>query len=105
GPDWPIADLGIMGAGAVTVPIYQSNPAHECRYILEHSGACWVLVDGEAQARKIREVRDRLPALRGAVRFDGPGPDGFERALAEVEALGAEWGRDHPEAHARRLAA
>src|SRR5512143_1502513 len=65
--EWNLADLGIMGAGAITVPIYQSNPAHECHYILEHSGASWIFVDSEAQAAKIREVLPRLPGLKGIV--------------------------------------
>src|SRR5512142_1386542 len=37
--EWMLADLGVLGAGAVTATIYQSNQPEECRYILEHSGA------------------------------------------------------------------
>src|SRR5690242_12307592 len=35
--EWVIAELGILGAGAICVPIYQSNKAHDCAYILENS--------------------------------------------------------------------
>jgi len=69
--EWIVADLGAMGAGAITVPIYQSNRPHECQYILENAGARFIFCDGEAQARKIREVRDKLPSLEGVVVFDG----------------------------------
>jgi long-chain acyl-CoA synthetase len=103
-PDWIVADVGIMGAGAITVPIYQSNPPHECQYILENSGASWVFADGEVQAAKIREVRGKLPALKGVIRFGG-GKAGDERTLAEVERMGAEWRSQNPNAHAERLAA
>jgi long-chain acyl-CoA synthetase len=103
-PDWIVADVGIMGAGAITVPIYQSNPPHECQYILENSGASWIFADGEVQAAKIREVRGKLPALKGVIRFGG-GKAGDERTLAEVERMGAEWRSQNPNAHAERLAA
>ncbi len=101
--EWIVADVGIMGAGAVTVPIYQSNPAHECQYILEHSGASWIFVDSEAQAAKIREVLPRLPGLKGVIRFAGDPRSGQERTLESVERAGAEWRAAHAEAHAARL--
>jgi long-chain acyl-CoA synthetase len=102
--EWILADVGAMGSGAIVVPIYQSNPAHECQYILDDSGATWIFVDGEAQAEKIRQVRPKLPGLKGVIRFAGS-PLGDERTLAALEAAGAEWRRAHPGAHAERLAA
>ena len=102
--EWILADVGILGAGAITVPIYQSNPAHECQYILDDSGASWIFVDGEAQAEKIRQVRAKLPGLKGVVRFTGS-PLGDEHTLADLETTGAEWRKGHPSAHAERLAA
>jgi long-chain acyl-CoA synthetase len=102
--EWIVADVGVMGAGAVTVPIYQSNPAHECQYILEHSGASWIFVDSEAQAAKIREVLPRLPGLKGVIRFAGDPRSGQERTLESLEQAGAEWRAAHAEAHAARVA-
>lgn len=102
--EWIIADVGIMGAGAVTVPIYQSNLPQDCQYILEHSGANWIFVDSEAQAAKIREVLPRLPVLKGIVRFAGDPRSERERTLESLERAGAVWRAAHPEAHAARLA-
>jgi len=103
--DYMVADIGIMGSGAIAVPIYQSNPAHECHYILENSGASWVFVDSEAQAAKIREIRGRLPALKGLVRFSGTPQGSFERTLFDLEKAGAEWRKAHPGAHQERIGA
>ena len=103
--EWMLADLGVLGAGAVTATIYQSNQAEECRYILEHSGARLVICDSPVQVAKIRAVRDRLPALEGIVRAQGPAADGFERTLADLEAAGREWRQGHPRAHEERVAA
>ncbi|GEJ59269.1 AMP-dependent synthetase/ligase [Anaeromyxobacter diazotrophicus] len=102
--EWIVADLGVMGAAAIVVPIYQSNKAHDCQYILENSGARFVFCDSEAQVAKIREVREKLPRLEGIIRFEGAARDGFERTLAELEQAGAAWRAGHEGAHAARLA-
>lgn len=98
-----LADLGAMAAGAISVPIYQTSPPREVEHVLRHSGAVLAFCDGDAQVAKIREVRGRLPALRGVVRFDGPSGDGTEQPLAALEALGRAHGHDHPEDHAERI--
>ncbi len=103
--EWIVGDLGILGAGAVTVTIYQSNRPQECQFILEDSGARFILCDTEAQVQKIREVKHKLPALEGIIRASGHAADAFERTLADVERAGAEWRAAHPDAHAARLAA
>ncbi len=103
--EWNLADLGVMGAAATCVPIYQSNKAHEVHYILENSGASWIFCDAEHQVEKVREVRGQLPGLRGVIRFSGAARDGFERTLADLEAAGAAWrARANEAAHPARLA-
>ena len=103
--EWILADLGILGAGAIAVTIYQSNTPAECQYILADSGARAVFCDSAAQVAKVRQVKASLPALELIVRAQGPAADALERTLADVEAAGASWRRDHPDAHAARLAA
>ncbi|HUL59254.1 MAG TPA: long-chain fatty acid--CoA ligase [Anaeromyxobacteraceae bacterium] len=103
--EWILADLGILGAGAIAVTIYQSNTPAECQYILADSGARAVFCDSAAQVAKVRQVKASLPALELIVRAQGPAADALERTLADVEAAGASWRRDHPDAHAVRLAA
>ncbi len=102
--EWILADLGIMGAAAITVPIYQSNRPADCQYILADAGAKFVFCDSDAQVAKIREVRDQLPALQGVIRFTGEPRDAFERTLADLERAGAAWRTGHPGAPAARLA-
>jgi len=102
--EWILADLGILGAGAITVTIYQSNLPHECEYILRNSGARYVFCDGEAQVAKIREVRGRLPALEGVVRAFGAAAGPFERTLADLEKAGEAFRAANPRAHDERLA-
>jgi long-chain acyl-CoA synthetase len=102
--EWNIADLGIMGAGAITVPIYQSNRPSDCQYILDNSGAKYIFCDSDAQVAKIREVRGQLPGLLRIIRLFGTAKDEFETTLADVEKAGAAWRASNPTAHAARLA-
>ena len=102
--EWILADLGIMGATAITVPIYQSLKAHDIQYILEDSGARFIFCVSDVQAAKIREIRDRLPALEGMFRLDnGATKHPSDRTLADIERLGAEWAKQNEGAHAERL--
>lgn len=43
-PEWLIADLAIMAAGAITVPTYITNTARDHEHILENSGAQGAIV-------------------------------------------------------------
>ena len=101
--EWILADLGVMGAAGVAVPIYQSNKAHECQFILADCGARYVFCDSEAQVAKVREARDKLPELKGIIRFSGEAQDAFERTLADLERTGEAHRALHPTAHAERL--
>ena len=103
--EWILADMGVLGAGAVTVTIYQSNTTDECAYILKDSGARYVLCDTAQQAAKLQEARARLPELRGIICAAGGSADGFQRSLADVEADGVAWRTRNPGAHAARVAA
>ena len=52
-PEWPIADLGTIIAGGVGVGLYPTSSAEQCAYIIDHSDAEFVLVDSDAQLRKL----------------------------------------------------
>ena len=103
--EWIIADVAIMSTGAITVPIYQSNPAHEVQYILQDAGATWIFVDQDHQAAKIREEAAKLPDLKGVIRFFGDPEAAHEHTLAAVENRGVAFREQNPGSHAARVAA
>src|SRR2546423_14799073 len=74
-PEWTYANLGILAAGGASVSIYQTNSPEECHYVLDHSESRAVFVEDGEQLAKVREVRDRLPALEHVVIFDGETTD------------------------------
>ena len=69
--DWITTDLGILAAGAVTVPIYPSNLPDECQYVADHCGARLVFADNADQVDKLIEKRDELGEVTKVVQWTG----------------------------------
>jgi long-chain acyl-CoA synthetase len=89
--EWTYFDFAALTAGATVVPIYQTNSAEECRYVLENSDARAVIVEDEEQIAKVREVRDQCPLLEHVIRIEGDSSDALSmEALAERGAAGTQ---------------
>ena len=103
-PEWTYANLAILSAGAVSVSIYQTNSAEECRYVLAHSESKAVFVEDSEQLEKVRQVRAELPNLEHIVIFDPSeaGELGDAISMQELRERGA--ARDQAELEARREA-
>jgi long-chain acyl-CoA synthetase len=86
-PEWTYFDFAALSAGAVVVPIYQTNSPEECQYVLENSDAKVVVVEDDEQMAKIREIRDQLPLLEHVVRMTGSSEDAI--SLDDLAARGA----------------
>jgi long-chain acyl-CoA synthetase len=92
---WVVSDLAISAARAITVPIYGSNTPEECRYILNHSEAAFLLVDNDErdskQTGRLSRIRQRIaecPSVRKVIVFEGPASGDRELPLADVLAQG-----------------
>jgi long-chain acyl-CoA synthetase len=79
-PEWPVADLGTIIAGGVSVGLYPTSSAEQCQYIINHSDAEVVLVDTAAQLDKVLRVRDALTRVKTVVVLD----EGAARGRAGV---------------------
>jgi long-chain acyl-CoA synthetase len=66
-PEWHLADLAILTARAITVPVYPTLSVTQARFILDDSGASVVVVSDAVQLAKIREAAATLPTLRTVV--------------------------------------
>jgi long-chain acyl-CoA synthetase len=115
--EWLYCDVGILMAGGVTVPIYQSNLAHECEYIVNDSGAKVVFVENPQQLDKLMSERAKLTNVVKIVYFDAvaklekadakgrtqlslddvvPAADkSLVMSLAELRAAGEKWLGEH----------
>src|SRR5574337_779067 len=108
-PEWLYSDLGIQAIGAVTVGIYPTSSPEQGRYLLGHSEAHIVIVEGEEQLDKVMEVRSQLPHLRHIVVMDPKGlrtlSDPTVVMFGDLLARGRAHEQVHPQAVDERLAA
>jgi long-chain acyl-CoA synthetase len=75
-PEWHIADLSIMSAGAVTVPVYPTSSSSQVEYVLGNSDARVCFVDDTEQLAKVLLHLPNLPALERIISFgDAAGLD------------------------------
>jgi long-chain acyl-CoA synthetase len=88
--EWAIADLAILGIGAVTVPLYASLTPEQCRFILENSEAVAAVVSAPVQLEKLHLLAERLPRLRHFIHID-PAAPGHPKDVAweDLTARGA----------------
>src|ERR1700704_513962 len=63
-PEWSYVDMAATSAGAVVVPIYQTNSPEECLWVISDSGACAIVCENEEQLEKIAAIRDQVPGIR-----------------------------------------
>jgi long-chain acyl-CoA synthetase len=90
-PEWPIADLGVILAGGISVGLYPTSSPQQCSYIINHSDAEFVLVDTREQLEKILRVRHELPKVKTIIvaRQDAAAPGAI--SFSEFLELGRKW--------------
>jgi long-chain acyl-CoA synthetase len=99
--EWTLVSFAIGAAGGVIVPVYPTNSARECAWVLGDSGARAVVCENPAQAAKVASVRDQLPELAHVITIDGDAGEAAELTLAEVRERGAS--TDQATLQARRM--
>src|SRR5438105_5018758 len=55
--EWLVADMGILAAGAVHVPLHAPLTGPQARYQLADAGVSWTFVSSAAQHAKLCQVR------------------------------------------------
>jgi long-chain acyl-CoA synthetase len=86
-PEWAIADLAIMSAGAITVPAYTTNSVDDNRHIFGNSGARLVIASKPPVSERAAAAAEQVPSIQAAVVMEGPAP-AKAQLWEEVLALG-----------------
>ena len=69
-PEWAIADLAIMTAGAISVPAYTTNTPDDHFHILSDSGAKLAIVSTKALAERLMPAVQRSPETSTVIAVD-----------------------------------
>jgi long-chain acyl-CoA synthetase len=78
-PWWSVADLAVMAAGAISVPIYPTNTAKQAEHIICDAGATVAFVGGPDQYSHLASVRGLSGPITRVVSFTG----GYDLELAD----------------------
>ncbi|MCF8460388.1 MAG: long-chain fatty acid--CoA ligase [Flavobacteriales bacterium] len=68
--EWLYAQFGIMAAGGIATPSYQTNTAEQLAYLINHSKARFVFAENQSQYEKLVASRSELPTLEKVILFD-----------------------------------
>src|SRR4029079_11180061 len=119
--EWVLCDIAILLAGGIAVPIYASNTAEQCEFIVRDAGAKIVMVEDATQRDKLVGLRNKLFTGAPLIQMNGEPPVGltpppagadapptsrFVQSWVELRAAGRQWGVAHPgelDAHAETV--
>ncbi|MGB2079075.1 MAG: AMP-dependent synthetase/ligase [Vibrio sp.] len=69
-PQWTCADVAVLKARAVVVPIYPTSTTEQARYILSDAKAKVLFVEGEAQYHMACELERMCPEIEQVIVFN-----------------------------------
>jgi len=69
-PQWNFVDLGIMQAGAVTVPIYPTISDEDYVYIMNNAETKMLFVSSQELYTRIKNLQTRIPSLKEIFAFN-----------------------------------
>jgi len=96
--EWMQADLAVMAAGGISVPVYPALPAGQLEEILEGSGAVFAFVSNPILLQELQRAPSAAGSLRACVLLPGAVPPvggappvlSWDEALEEGSAAGPE---------------
>lgn len=101
-PEWVWASFGIISMGGVLVAgCYPDSQPNEIKYILDHSGCTFVIVEDQQQVDKLLELKDDLPNIKRVIYWDPKGlwnyDDPWLISFVDVSTMGKEYEKSNPE--------
>lgn len=68
--EWAISDMGILGIGSVTVPIYTNNHPSDIEFILNNSDCKILICESHEQALKCQSLIKNCPSVEKIISMD-----------------------------------
>jgi len=69
-PEWLIADLSIMLAGAITVPAYTTYTENDYRYLIEDCSPTVIIVSNNLLHKKLEKIINEKNFIKKVITFD-----------------------------------
>ncbi|MCZ7529833.1 MAG: AMP-binding protein [Acidimicrobiia bacterium] len=71
-PEFHVADMAVLLAGATPISIYNSSSPEQIRYLIGHCGGSVAIVEDVDFLERVLKVRGELPTLRHVAVMDDP---------------------------------
>jgi long-chain acyl-CoA synthetase len=85
--EWCVCDVGGQLAGLVTVGAYPTLTADQLAYVVDHSDARVIFVEGKADLERVLSVKEQCPKLERIVVWDMAGVDPAPDAVPSIGSL------------------
>ncbi len=99
-PEWFWGEFAAQAGGGIATGVFVDSIPSEVKYIAEHSGAKFAIVNDQEQTDKFLEIKDELPLLKKVIYWDPKGLKHYDDPVlinfAEVVKLGKEYEKEHP---------
>lgn len=100
--EWAVMDLAIFGVKAITVPIYQNNTGEDVEYILNNSGARFIICETRGPLKIFESVKDKCPLIEKLLVFEDTCPNPEALTWNRLNEMGKEYLKKNPH-HYREL--
>ncbi|HEX9185935.1 MAG TPA: AMP-binding protein, partial [Vicinamibacteria bacterium] len=87
-PEWYVANLATIAAGARPAGIYTNSTPEQCRYITEHAEAAVAFVENREALERLQGAGGRPSGLQAVVIMDGTAPEAGVLTWADFLARG-----------------
>jgi long-chain acyl-CoA synthetase len=85
--EWVACDMGIIGIGGITAPIYHSNTSEQIRYIAKHSEAKFMFIEDQEKLDKILKIWDQVSNIKKLIVFDSYVPKDIPNVMLFSEFI------------------
>jgi long-chain acyl-CoA synthetase len=100
-PEWFWGEFATQAAQGIATGIFVDSIPSEVKYVAEHSGAKFAIVNDQEQTDKFLEVKDQLPSLKKIIYWDPKGLKNYDAPFLigfnDVLKLGREYEKTHPD--------
>ncbi len=99
-PEWFWGEFATQAAGGIATGAFVDSVASEIKYIANHSGAKFAIVNDQEQTDKFLSVKDELPSLKKVIYWDPKGLRNYDDPLLvsfeDVMRAGEAYAKTHP---------
>ncbi len=97
--EWFWGEFATQAAGGIVTGIFVDSIPSEVKYVAEHSGAKFAIVNDQEQTDKFLEIKDELPLLKKVIYWDPKGLRNYDDPILTSFTEVINLGREHEQAH------